>query len=445
MSVSSNVDGKVKLPTNYRWVALILVMGCITINYVDRVNLSVATPTLMEVFELDAAQMGVLMSAFFWSYMAIMIPAGMALNRFGAKVVMGLSCFLWGLATVATALVVGYWSFMIVRIGLGLAEGPAYPAAAQVVSLWIPKRERTFSSACFDCCSRIGSASAPPIVAWVIIHWGWQASFVVTGLMAVVYSFIWFAVYREPDKHPKVSKEELAYIRQDEVVNEDGYVVTTKPVSVPALFTYKKTLLLFLGYFCYLYYWNVFISWMPAYLVQARGLDLKQMGFAAMIPFLSAIPFEIFGGWFFDKLVIKGVSLNKIRRTGMCICMWGGSLTMLMAVNASSPTLTIVWLTVSLSTYSFGASNVWTVPNDIAPYGQAGTIGGTMNTVGQFSGLLAPLISGFLIKYGATVVEGYDHALYLVVGVAFLGGFFYILNDYSRLVPRNAEQITVKL
>jgi sugar phosphate permease len=359
--------------------------------------------------------------------------------------VMGLSCFFWGVATVATALVTGYGSFMAVRILLGLAEGPAFPAAGQVVSLWIPRRERTFASACFDCCARIGSASAPPLVAWVIIHWGWQTSFVVTGLLAVIYSFVWFALYHEPDKHPKVSKEEIAYIRQDEVVNEEGFVVTTKPVPVPFLFTYKKTLLLFLGYFCYLYYWNMFISWIPAYLVQARGMDLKQMGFAAMMPFLVAIPMEIFGGWAFDKMQHKGVSLNFARRLGMGICMFGGSLTLLMAVNADTPVTTVVWLTLSMSIYSFGASNVWTVPNDIAPYGQAGTIGGTMNTVGQFSGLLAPLLAGFIITAGETVIQGYNNALYLVIGIAVVGGFFYILNDYSRLVPRNAEQMTVKL
>lgn len=440
--VSPNVLGSGKLPTRKRVVALGLVMGMIAINYIDRVNLSVATPTLMKELNLSADQMGVLMSAFYWSYVLVMIPAGVLLVKFGAKTLLTVSCFLWGLATAATALVHGFWSFMAVRILLGVAEGPAYPAAAQVVSVWIPKRERTLASACFDSCARVGSGIAPPLVAWLIVHFGWQASFVVTGIIAMAYSLYWHATYHEPDKHPKVSREEIDYIRQDEVINQDGHVVTTKPVPVLELFTYKKTVLLFIGYFTYTYYWHVFTSWIPAYLVQARSMDLKTMGFAAMIPFILGIIAEIYGGWFFDGLLRKGYNLNKVRRVGMAICLMGGSSTMLLAVQAPDPVWTVAFLSLSMVVYSFGASNVWSLDNDIAPYGQAGTISACKNATGNLSGLVAPLISGFLIGAGATVVDGYNHALYLVVGIAFLGGILYIANDYSRLSPRKRVEYT---
>ena len=437
----TDVKQKVKLPTGARWGALLLIMGCITINYVDRVNLSVAAPTLMEVFGLTPTEMGVLMSAFFWSYVIIMIPAGMLLVKFGAKFIMGISCFLWGLATMATALVNGFGSFLFVRILLGVAEGPAYPAAAQVVSVWIPKRERTFASGTFDACSRVGSAFTPPLVAWIIVHWGWQASFVVTGVLAVLYSFVWFAKYHEPDKHPRVSQEELAYIRQDEVVDDSGKVVTTDPIPVPMLFTYRKTILLFVGWFCYLYYWNVFTTWIPAYLVQARGFDLKSMGVAAMIPFICAIPCQSFGGWCFDKMLQKGMGHNMVRRLGTFICMFGGAITLLIAVQATTPLSTVVWLTVTMMVYSFGASIMWALDNDIAPYGQAGTISGTKGTIGQFSGLLAPIVSGALIGMASDTVTGYNNALYVVIAITALGGVLYLLNDYStKLVPRSTKK-----
>jgi MFS family permease len=159
-----------------------------------------------------------------------MIPADMLLVKFGAKFVMGISCFLWGLATMATALVSGFAYFLSVRILLSAAEGPAYPAAAQVVSVWIPKRERTFASGTFEACSRVGSAFTPPLLVWIIVRRGWQASFVIAGVLALLYSsFVWFAKYHEPDKHPRVSKEELTYIRQDEVEDDSGKVVAADP------------------------------------------------------------------------------------------------------------------------------------------------------------------------------------------------------------------------
>jgi MFS family permease len=430
------VQEKVKLPTGSRWGALLLIMGCITINYVDRVNLSVAVPTLMEEFGLSASQMGVLMSAFFWSYVLVMIPAGILLVKFGPKLIMGISCFLWGLATMATALVSGYASFLLVRVLLGFAEGPAYPAASQVVSIWIPKRERTLASGSFDACSRVGSAFTPPLVAWIIVTWGWQASFVVTGLIAVVYSFVWMAKYHEPDKHPTVSKEELAYIRQEEMVDSDHKVVAVEPIPIPHLFTYKKTLLLFIGWFCYLYYWNVFTTWIPAYLVQSRGFDLKAMGVAAMFPFIAGIFCQSGGGWVFDKMLQRGMALNTVRRIGMSICMFGGAGTLLMAVRCETPEMTVVLLTLTMAVYSFGASNAWALDNDIAPYGQGGTISGCKSAIGQFSGLLAPMLSGILIGTASNVVEGYDNALYCVIAVTALGGVVYLFNDYSRLVPK---------
>jgi ACS family glucarate transporter-like MFS transporter len=336
---------------------------------------------------------------------------------------------------------------MVVRILLGLAEGPVFPASAQVVSLWIPKRERTLASCCFDCCARIGSAAAPPVVTWLIITYSWQASFIVTGVIAIVYTFVWFAIYREPDRHPKLSKEELAYIRQDEVVNESGKVVTTRPIPMFMLFTYKKTLFLFAGYFCYMYYWNMYISWMPAYLVEARGLDLKQMGVGAMIPYLCAIPCEICGGAFFDFLTKKGMSLSAVRRLGMTICLAGGALTLFLAVQSTSPIACVAMLTLSMSVFSFGASNIWTIPNDIAPYGQAGSVGAAYSFCGQISGIAAPGISGFLIAAGlnsGNIVSGYDNAFYVMILVTLLGIVFFVANDYSRLVPRNAEAYTVE-
>ena len=298
-------------------------MGIITINYIDRVNIGVASPTLMKIFNLNPAEVGILMSAFFWSYLICMIPAGHFLNHVGPRKVVFLSCLGWGIATVCTAAVNGFISFLGVRILLGITEAPGYPGAARVVSVWIPNKERTFASACFDACSRAGNAFAPPLVVWIIMQWGWQMSFVITGLLAVGYAFVWLAFYREPEDHPKITKSELDYIRQDEVLDADGNVKKTDIIPIWKLFTYPRMLALCTAYFLYMYFWTTFNLWVPAYLVQAKGFNLKAMGIAAMYPYIAGIAFELISGKLWDIWLANGASVNTLRRTGMGVGMLG--------------------------------------------------------------------------------------------------------------------------
>jgi ACS family glucarate transporter-like MFS transporter len=422
-----------KPASNYRYVAVFLIAMAITVNYIDRVNISVATPTLMAVLGLSASQMGVLMSAFFWSYTLMMIPVGALLNKFGPKMLMFYSCLGWGMVTVLTSLVSSFGSFLAVRIGLGITEAPSYPAAPRVVSVWVPKRERTMASACFDCCARVGNAFAPPLVALIIVAWGWKASFVVSGLIAVIYSFVWLYLYKDPDEHPKVTESELAYIRQDEVLSEEGSVVV-KPIPMVKLFTYRVILQLCGGYALYMYFWTTFNSWIPAYMMNVCGLSLKSMGFAAMYPYIAGVTMELIGGFVFDRWFRNGASITAIRRTGMGVGMIGGAICLYMATQAAatSPAMAIFWLTCSMGIFSFGASNVWAIPTDIAPYGQAGGVGGVYSFVGNFGSLLGPIITGVIVD----TAFGYNGALIVMCVLSALGALLYMTCKYERLEPK---------
>ena len=304
-----NLSGPARPDSRYRYLAVFLIAMAITINYIDRINLSVAAPTLMAEFGLTASQMGVLMSAFFWSYTLMMIPVGALLNKFGPKLLMFFSCLGWGLVTMLTALVSGFGSLLAVRIGLGVTEAASYPSAPRVVSVWVPKRERTMASAAFDCCARLGNAFAPPLVALVIVAWGWKASFLVSGVLAVIYSFIWLYSYKDPDEHPKVTKEELDYIRQDEVLSEAGQVVV-KPIPLLKLFSYPMILQLCCGYALYMYFWTTFNAWIPSYMMNVCGLSLTAMGFAAMLPYIAGVLMELLGGFVFDRWFRRGATIT---------------------------------------------------------------------------------------------------------------------------------------
>jgi len=414
-----------------RWfVVFWLAMGTM-INYIDRVNFGVATPTLMKEFNLGTAEMGILMSAFFWSYTLMMLPSGYFLNKVGPKKVLGIAGIAWGAVTMLVAACWNFSSFLALRIGIGITEAPAFPANARVVSVWVPKRERTFASAIFDCSARAGSAFAPPIVAFIIAAWGWKMSFVLTGALAVVWGFLWFLWYHEPSDHPKITASELAYIRQDEVVHSDG-TIQSHPIPMTRLVTYPVILKATLGYALYLYVWTVFLYWIPTYLMKVRGLSLKEMGIAASIPYIVAVFGELLGGKVFDKWYDRGASITALRRTGMGIGMFGAAVFIWMCMQAETPFWAIFWLSAFAGIFAFGASNVWAIPSDIAPYGQAGGVGGVYNFVGNFGALFAPIVTGYL----AASAYGFNGAFAICVAFSVIGGLLFVFNSYERLKPK---------
>jgi len=421
-----------KPETNTRWyIVFMLALGTV-INYIDRVNFGVATPTLMKEFGLGAMEMGVLMSAFFWSYTVTMIPAGALLNKFGPHKVLGIAGLAWGAVTMSMAACQGFYSFIAIRIGLGLTEAPAFPANARVVSVWVPKRERTFASAMFDCSARAGNAFAPPIVAYIIAIWGWKASFVVTGALAVIWAIWWLMTYHEPAHHPKISQSELDYIRQDEVLHEDG-TIKSHPIPMHRLIAYPVIMKATIAYALYLYVWVVFTFWIPTFLMKAKGLSLKEMGIAASIPFIVGVIMELVGGKVFDKWYDKGASTSALRRTGMGVAMFGAAIFIYCLMQSNTAFWAVFWLSAFMGVFSFGASNVWAIPSDIAPYGQAGGVGGVYNFIGNFGALFGPMVTGWFVE---KTPYGFNGAFGLCAAFAIIGGFLYIFNTYDRLQPK---------
>ncbi|MDR2295792.1 MAG: MFS transporter [Clostridiales Family XIII bacterium] len=430
-------NGIAKPETNYRIFTVVIACIAIIINYLDRVNFSVATPTIMETFGITATQIGLMGSAFFIPYMCMMLPTGFLLNKIGPKKLMSASLVLWGLATMATALAYNVGSFLATRIAMGLFEAPGFPTASRVVSVWIPNRERTLASGAFDCCARIGTAFAPPLVVWIITNWGWQASFVITGAIAVVFGIIWLFIYHEPDDHPKVSKSELAYIRQEEVVDESGRVKKTTPIPMRRFIFYRRLVQASLAYGCYLYVWNTFTSWMPSFFVNARGFSPTAMGNATMIPYLTAVILELIGAVIFDKWYQSGTKLTTIRRTGMSISLIGSAIFIFIAIQATTPFWIVFFLSAFAGISGLGAGNVQAPPVDLAPYGQAGGFSGFYALGGALGSFFAPFITGAIIDSSF----GYNGGFTVSACVALLGAALYIFNKYDRLEIREKDRM----
>ncbi|MFH5879135.1 MFS transporter [Arthrobacter sp. NA-172] len=263
--------------TRVRWLMAFLCFAGLAINYIDRANLSVALPFVTKDFHLDPIQAGLLLGAFSWTYTAFQVPGGWFIDRFGAKIMFPIAVGLWSLFTIVTAFCTGFASFFIARLGLGIGESGAYPASAKVVSTWFPASERGKATAFYDSGARIGSALAVPISAFIIAGYGWQAAFIITGLLGLFWVVGWFVTYRDPEKHRKVNSAELDHIRNAEAVDDGAAVVKEIPgFRWWHLFRYRAVWAMMIGFFCINFVITFFLTWFPSYLIPGTRLRSSQ-------------------------------------------------------------------------------------------------------------------------------------------------------------------------
>lgn len=434
----ATLTSKPTLPTNRRYGVMALLAGMICINYLDRFNIAAAVPTIMKEFGFSPARMGLLMSAFGWTYLLCMFPVGHLLRRKSPKVVGFFSCLGWGAATLLTAAVSGFYSFFAVRLLLGATESAGYPTCTRIASIWTPKHERTTATGVFDCSASVGSALSPMLVVWIILHWGWRYSFVISGLIAMAFAFVWQRYYHDPDKDPKVSREELDYIRQGQVQVGNVNVAKAKEVPMYKLLTYRRIFAMCSGFFLYMYFATVFHVWIPAYLVHAKGFSLKAMGIAVTFPFLAGIAVELTGARLLDKWIQRGASLTKVRRTGQLFSFFGTAMCVFLAIAAATPTMTVVWLTAAYGVKAICGAQNWAIASEVAPLGQVGPVAALNGMSGALAVIVAPIVSGFLIQSR----WGYNGALFVMAVALLVAGILYGMLDYKPVTLESASAST---
>src|SRR5512137_2221535 len=203
--------------THYRWIVLGLLFLVVTVNYIDRAVLGVLKPLLDKELGWTQKDYGWMVTAFQASYAMGYLLAGRLFDRIGVRLGFLLAVTLWSLAAVAHAAARSVLSFSVARSCLGLAEGGCFPGAIKAVTDWFPKEQRAFATGLFNAGSNIGAISCPMVVPWLAVNWGWQGAFIATGAVGFLWVAAWARLYQSPDKHPRVSAAELAYIRQDPV------------------------------------------------------------------------------------------------------------------------------------------------------------------------------------------------------------------------------------
>ncbi len=401
-----------------RWrIAVLLGIGVI-VNFFDRVNLSVAITPLKSEFGLSTVAIGYLLSSYSWTYILLQLPSGPVLDRYGVKPVIRISALLWSVASFATGLVRGFAGMISARLMLGIAEAPTFPGNAKAIGAWFPRSERGLATAIFDASAKFASAIGIPVVAVVVHYWGWRMSFVFTGLLSLGYFALFWFVYRDPTDDPLLSQAEREYIAAGGGEREVT-VDTTGAASLWFLLRRKKVWGLALGMAAYNYNFYLFLTWLPGYLSAALHLDILRSGFYTAVPWLAATVSDlIVGGWLVDHLIRRGHNSTRVRQTVLVSGLVLG-LAVAGATRTSNPRVAILWISIALCGLAASAPVGWSIPGLIAPPGSTGRVAGIMNFVANLPGVLAPVITGYLVGNSQSFRRAFlVAAAVLVAGIA---------------------------
>lgn len=404
-----------------RWYMAGLLGVGMFVNYIDRVNLSVATPAIMADFDISAAQMGVVSSAFLWTYAMLQMPIGSIIDRIGVPWVNRVGTFLWAVASFLSAAAGGLGLLIVARLLLGVGEAPTVPAGWKAIGQWFPKHERGTATAIFDGCAKISNVVGIPVMAFLVSTFSWHAAFLFTGALSLLFFVAWWLLYRSPTvavAEGRMSADELDYLRRGGA--EDENTVTAGSLrGVGYLLRRRKTWGLALGYASYTYAYYVLLTWLPGYLEHRFGVNLLKGGFYTMIPWLVAVIAQfVVAGVLMDRWVARTGQVTKVRRIVLVVSMLA-SLAVTGAAYSQSIAVAIVFLSVGAAGLAVSVPAGASIVSLIAPEGYTGTLGGVVNFIANLIGIAAPIVTGAVVDR-----TGSFAGAFIVTGAVLIAGIF---------------------
>ncbi len=401
----------------------------VLVNYFDRLSLSVAAPQIQAEFHLSPEQIGFFLSAFFWTYALLQVPAGMLLDRYGPTRIGRWGALAWGIASTLTALAGGWGGIFVARMLLGIAEAPGFMVSSKATGYWFPRGERALATAIFDAAAKFSNVIGVPLVAFVVVGFGWRWGFGICAALSFAYFFAFLAIYRDPSQDPQLTDAEHRYIVEGGATPE-GAPAGGASGMLGYLLRQPKVWGLMLGFAAYGYSFYLFLTWLPGYLVQTMHMSIiKSAGFAA-IPWMVATLTDLFvGGWLIDHLIAKGHSESKVRKA-VLVCGMVMGLAVFGATQTTDPVWAIVWISIALGGLAAAAPVGWSLPSLIAPKGGVGTVGGLMNFGNNLMGAAAPIATGLIVGATGSFVNAF-----LLAGAILLVGILSFVFLMGRIEP----------
>ena len=421
-----------------RWLLVFWLFLLSAISFLDRVNISIAGNSLAEEYGLSPVRLGWVFSAFLLGYALFQTPGGWLVDRLGPRRVLAGGVVWWGIFTALTASlptkVAGAVAiFITVRFLLGAGEAIMYPSTNKFVSQWIPSQERGKANGLIFAGVGAGAGTAPALVTFIMVHYGWRASFWVSAVLGLVAGLVWYWIARDkPEEHPAVRPGELELIQENRGrlagQTAQGVAGAEKSGSTwKHILTSKSVLAVTASYFCFGYVAWIFFSWFYIYLAKVRGLDLKSSAFYSTLPPLAIVLCSLCGGLLNDAL-----SKSHGKRIGRCGIGFAALLLaagfMVMGSRAASPSLASIVLSGGAGALYLAQSSYWSVTADISGK-VAGSVSGFMNMGAQLGGALtASLTPAIAQEYG------WNASFFVAAVLSVAGGLAWLLVDPNRPV-----------
>jgi MFS family permease len=390
----------VKSPANIlksRWWIVFLLFSGTLVNAFERGSISTAATTMMKDLHIDPALMGVVLSSFFWAYLVMNIPAGILADKFGPKITLGISAVVWSVFSTLTGLAAQSWQLILFRIGVGTGEAATNPVNTKVIKNSFNSAERGLAAGWYLSGFRLGFAAAPVVMAYLIQAYDWRFAFIITGIASLGWAALWYFTFKEAKKEPEAAAQ--------------------MPEKIPwrKLLRHRNIVGLALCKFFQDYSYYLFVTWLPTYLIKERGFTLIKSGWSAALPWVIACSLQPVAGWFSDYLIKRGVSTTASRK--ICIIVMQVLAAVVVLAGYVDSAVVAVWLlAMSLTCESASSVILWAVCAEVAPTKASASVGGLMNTAGAFAGIVAPILTGLLLKY-----TGNFQLALLVGGCMFVG------------------------
>lgn len=380
-----------------RWIIAGWLTLSTILNLVDRQTLSILAPLLRDKFHMSQQDYAHIVSAFLISYAVMYTVGGRFVDWIGERVGMAACILWWSICTILTSLAQGFWSLGIIRFLLGLGEPGNYPAALRATTRWFPKAERGLPIALFSSGSAVGNIIAPPMIAGLMLLWGWRAAFIIPGALGLVWLVVWLWIYRLPEHLPGISPEELAWIR-----NENSQGVASASASGPQrwgdLLKDRNVLALVLCRLVSDPVWYFYIFWIPEYLTRERGFSLAEIGLYAWIPFVAGAVGGMVGGRASDRLVHAGVRPARARTRVLYISAAIAPLGMLTGkVHTAAMAIALIAV-MAFVVYSWFINTAALIP-DLFSEKVVGSVLGLMGTAGSAGAVVFTTLVGFLLTH----------------------------------------------
>jgi ACS family glucarate transporter-like MFS transporter len=420
-----------------RWRIVVILAVVAGVTYIDRLNFGIVAKFILEEYHFTTQSMGWILGAFSLGYAIFHVPGGWLADRYGPGCVLAGAILWFSVFTALTAIAPGLplvnwlgaaWAFAIVRFTMGLGEAAALPVGNKLMAYWLGETELAFGTSIFLAGVGVGGIFAPFLISWLLKHWGWRASFFVSGFVGMGLALVCYLfVTSRPEEHPKVNAAELELIRSGRKAYKRDDSSSAQLVAVPwaKIFATRSTWGLMISHFCLVYPVYIFFTWFFVYVMKDRGMTITKASFWASAPFVANVFMVPLWGWLSDRAVEK-FGKRMGRRSSAWLAIFSSAALLWSGSQTANNTLALVQLAIAAG-FNFAASAVlWTTCNDISAK-FSGSISGTMSTFGSLGGWVSPVLTGYV---AARV--GWTYALNLAAAITIASGLAWFFVDADR-------------